>query len=80
MFNNLNAKKMKTTKKAEELENVLNSTNGAVKKESPVLSSDELFNIEGGEDVDLDEDCYTQQCVVLASVCINVSTACIVKN
>lgn len=80
MFNKLNAKKMKTTKKTEELENVLNSINGAVKKESPVLSSDELFNIVGGEDVDLDEDCYTQQCVVLASVCINVSTACIVKN
>lgn len=71
---------MKTTKKVEELENVLNSTNASVKKESPILSSDELFNIEGGEDVDLDEDCYTQQCVVLASVCINVSTACIIKN
>jgi hypothetical protein len=73
-------KKMKTTKKAEELENVLNVTNGAVKKESPVLSSDELFNIEGGEDADLDEDCYTQQCVVLASICINVSTACVIRN
>ncbi len=71
---------MKTTKKAEELENVLNVTNGAVKKESPVLSSDELFNIEGGEDADLDEDCYTQQCVVLASICINVSTACVIRN
>lgn len=71
---------MRTTKKTEELENALNTTNGAAKKESTVLSSDELFNIEGGEDVDLDEDCYSQQCVVLASICINVSTACIVYN
>ena len=77
MFNNLNVKKMKVTKKAEELESVLNPTNDSVKKESPVLSSDELFNIEGG---DLDEDCYTQQCVVLASICINVSTACVIRN
>lgn len=80
MFNNLNVKKMKVTKKAEELESVLNPTNDSVKKESPVLSSDELFNIEGGEDVDLDENCYTQQCVVLASICINVSTACVIRN
>lgn len=65
---------MRTTKKTEELENALNTTNDAAKKESTVLSSDELFNIEGGEDVDLDEDCYSQQCVVLASICINVSS------
>ncbi|WP_273160038.1 hypothetical protein [Bacteroides fluxus] len=62
------------------IENVMNTANSAEKSESSILSSEELFNIEGGEDIDLDEDCYTQQCVVLASICINVSTACIVKN
>lgn len=62
------------------VENVMNVANPTEMKETPVLSSEELFNVEGGEDVDLDEDCYTQQCVVLASICINVSTACIVKN
>ena len=55
---------MKTTKKAENLENIMDVANSAEKNDSPVLSSDELFNIEGGEDVDLDEDCYTQQCVL----------------
>lgn len=71
---------MKTTKRAENLENVMNVVNPVEKNDNPVLSSDELFNIEGGEDVDLDEDCYTQQCVFLASICINVSTACVLKN
>ena len=71
---------MKTTKKAENLENIMDVANSAEKNDSPVLSSDELFNIEGGEEVDLDEDCYTQQCVFLASICINGSTACVLKN
>ena len=71
---------MKTTKKAENLENIMDVANSAEKNDSPVLSSDELFNIEGGEDVDLDEDCYTQQCVFLARICIKVSTACVIKN
>lgn len=71
---------MKTTKRAENLENVMNVVNPVEKNDNPVLSSDELFNIEGGEDVDLDEDCYTQQCVFLTSICINVSTACVLKN
>lgn len=62
------------------VEKVMNVTNPAKKTESPILSSEELFNIEGGEDVDLDEDCYTQQCVILASICINVSTICVAKN
>lgn len=67
-------------KENKKVEKVMNVTNPGKKTESPILSSEELFNIEGGEDVDLDEDCYTQQCVVLASICINVSTACVVTN
>jgi len=63
---------MKTTTKKEE--NVMNVANPTEMKENPVLSSEELFNVEGGEDVDLDEDCYTQQCVIGANICINVST------
>ncbi len=67
-------------KENKKVEKVMNVTNPGKKAESPILSSEELFNIEGGEDVDLDEDCYTQQCVVLASICINVSTACVITN
>ena len=69
---------MKTTTKKEE--NVMNVANPTEMKENPVLSSEELFNVEGGEDVDLDEDCYTQQCVIGANICINVSTACLIAN
>ena len=69
---------MKTTTKKEE--NVMNGANPTEMKENPVLSSEELFNVEGGEDVDLDEDCYTQQCVIGANICINVSTACVIAN
>ncbi|MCR5471171.1 hypothetical protein SAMN05216354_1617 [Xylanibacter ruminicola] len=69
---------MKTTTKKEE--NVMNVANPTEMKENPVLSSEELFNVEGGEDVDLDEDCYTQQCVIGANICINVSTACVIAN
>lgn len=67
-------------KENKKVEKVMNVTNPGKKTESLILSSEELFNIEGGEDVDLDEDCYTQQCVVLASICINVSTACVITN
>ena len=69
---------MKTTTKKEE--NVMNVAKPTEMKENPVLSSEELFNVEGGEDVDLDEDCYTQQCVIGANICINVSTACVIAN
>ena len=69
---------MKTTTKKEE--NVMNVANPTEMKENPVLSPEELFNVEGGEDVDLDEDCYTQQCVIGANICINVSTACVIAN
>lgn len=65
-------------KKKTNVENVTNVPNVA-EENSSILSSEELFNVEGGEDVDLDEDCYTQQCVVFASFCVNVSSACIVK-
>jgi len=68
------------TKNVKNVENVTNVANPAKKIESPFLSSDELFNVEGGEDIDLDEDCYTQQCVVAANICINVSTACVISN
>ncbi|WP_308760639.1 hypothetical protein [uncultured Bacteroides sp.] len=68
------------TRDNKKVKNVMNAANSVEKIESSVLSSEELFNVEGGEDIDLDEDCYTQQCVVLASICINVSTACIIKN
>lgn len=68
------------TRDNKKVKNVMNAANSVEKIESSVLSSEELFNVKGGEDIDLDEDCYTQQCVVLASICINVSTACIIKN
>ena len=48
-----------TTKKVEDVTNVANPTE---KKDSPILSSEELFNVEGGEDVDLDED-YLHKCI-----------------
>ena len=69
---------MKTTTKKEE--NVMNVANPTAMKENPVLSTEELFNVEGGEDVDLDADCYTQQCVIGANICNNVSTACVIAN
>jgi hypothetical protein len=39
--------------------------------EDDVFNAEDLFAIQGGEDEDLDEDCYSMECVVAASFCIN---------
>ena len=40
--------------------------------ESRDLTAEELFHIEGGEDLDMDEDCYVLQCLVGAE-CVVLS-------
>lgn len=42
------------------------------------LSVEELFHIEGGEDQDMDEDCYAQQCVTGMLLCISNLNDCII--
>lgn len=32
--------------------------------QSKKLTADELFQIEGGEDMDMDEDCYVLHCLI----------------
>ena len=44
--------------------------------EDDALNTENLFAIQGGEDEDLDEDCYFLQCVVSASYCISPKTDC----
>ena len=39
--------------------------------EDDVFNAEDLFAIQGGEDEDLDEDCYRQECIFAASFCIN---------
>lgn len=74
---------MKENEKNElEKRNALPAQNEAheVSSEENVLNANELFAVEGGEDEDLDEDCYTYQCVLGANICLNVSTACVIAN
>lgn len=51
-----------------------------ISSEENVLNANELFAIEGGEDEDLDEDCYTQQCIIAANICISSSDKCTIAN
>lgn len=51
-----------------------------VSSDENVLNANELFAVEGGEDEDLDEDCYTYQCVLAANVCIGSATTCFLSN
>lgn len=46
--------------------------------EDDVFNAEDLFAIQGGEDEDLDEDCYSMTCVVAANFCINVK--CIIAG
>ncbi len=36
-----------------------------------LFNTDDLFAIQGGEDEDLDEDCYTASCVTATNYCVN---------
>lgn len=51
-----------------------------VPSDENVLNANELFAVEGGEDEDLDEDCYTQQCVIGANICMGSSNTCVISN
>ena len=51
-----------------------------ISSEENVLNANELFAIEGGEDEDLDEDCYTQQCIIAAYICISSSDKSTIAN
>lgn len=51
-----------------------------VPSDENTLNANELFAVEGGEDEDLDEDCYTQQCVIGATICWTSSDTCLLAN
>lgn len=46
--------------------------------EYDVFNAEDLFAIQGGEDEDLDEDCYNMECVVAASFCIDLK--CVISS
>ena len=41
-----------------------------------VFNAEDLFAIQGGEDEDLDEDCYISECVVSSNFCISPKNVC----